>query len=71
MEPQDKQPGSAYGGGYGRGSYGSGSGYGGYGYGYPGYGSGDTVVQRTLQDYLLIIRERIWYIIVIFLVVFG
>jgi len=35
--------------------------YGGYGYGgYPGYGA--NVVQKTLQDYLLTLRERIWYI---------
>jgi len=54
--------------GYGYGGYG----YGGYGYGgYPGYGGGETTVQRTLQDYLLIVRERIWYIIVAFLVIFA
>jgi len=28
-------------------------------------------VQRTFQDYLLILRERIWYIVVVFLVVFS
>jgi polysaccharide biosynthesis transport protein len=58
------------GGGY---SYGAGNyGPGGYGYGY-GYSSeGETnAVQRTFQDYLLIIRERIWYIVVVFLVVFS
>ena len=43
-------------------------GYGGYG-GYPGYG--ETAVQRSLQDYLLILRERIWYIVAAFLVVFA
>jgi len=54
-------------------SYGYGASYGGYGYGYgyPGYGSGETVVQRTLQDYLLILRERIWYVIATFLLVFA
>ena len=29
------------------------------------------MVQRTLQEYLLILRERIWYIVAAFLVVFG
>ena len=45
----------------------------GYGYGYGGYGYGDGEgrgqVQRTLQDYLLILRERIWYVVVVFLVI--
>lgn len=60
----------------GGGSYGYGSGnYAGYsavGYGY-GYGADveTNTVQRTFQDYLLIIRERIWYIVVVFLVVFS
>ncbi len=64
----ESEPGGSYGyGGYGR--YG---GYGGYGYGYGGYGGGgDTIAQRTLQDYLLILRERIWYILAAFLVVFA
>ncbi len=64
-------------GGYGGNSapgYG-GYGYGGYGYGgYGGYGYGskrDGALQRTFQDYLLILRERVWYIIVVFLVVFS
>jgi capsular exopolysaccharide synthesis family protein len=50
-----------------------GTSYGGYGYGgYGGYGSGgETTVQRTLQDYLLILRERAWYIVVVFLLVFS
>jgi polysaccharide biosynthesis transport protein len=55
------------------GSYGSYAGYNaGYGYGY-GYGSGSSegTAQRTLQDYMLIIRERVWYIVVVFLVVFS
>jgi hypothetical protein len=44
-----------------------------YGYGAYGYGSGsnDSVVERSLKDYLLILRERIWYIILTFLVVVG
>ncbi|MDP3071170.1 MAG: polysaccharide biosynthesis tyrosine autokinase [Opitutaceae bacterium] len=45
----------------------------GYGYGYGGYGYGDAEGRgqphRTLQDYLLILRERIWYIVVVFLVI--
>src|SRR5581483_735850 len=37
-----------------------------------GYGEGDQGgVQRTIRDYLLILRERIWYIVVVFLVVFS
>ncbi len=45
--------------------------YGG-GYGYPGAGYGETgVAQRGLNDYLLILRERIWYVVVVFLVVFA
>lgn len=55
----------------------NGEGNGGYaGYpavGYGGYGDPGDVnsVQRTFQDYLLIVRERIWYIVVVFLVVFS
>lgn len=44
------------------------------GYSVPGYGYGDGAgshMQRTLQDYLLILRERVWYIVVVFLVVFA
>ncbi len=59
-------------GGYGYNQGGSpsgyGYGYGGYGYGY-GDGDGRGHAQRTLQDYLLILRERIWYIVVVFLVI--
>ena len=44
-------------------------GYGAYGYG--GYGGyGETTAQKTFQDYLLILRERVWYIIAAFLTVF-
>lgn len=66
-DPDSKQPNETSGYGY---SYGGGYGYsaGGYGYGEGGSGGG---VQRTLQDYLLILRERIWYIVVVFLVVFS
>jgi capsular exopolysaccharide synthesis family protein len=54
--------------GYNYGGTPSGYGYGGYGYGY-GDGEGRGQAQRTLQDYLLILRERIWYIVVVFLVI--
>ena len=54
--------------GYGTGSYG---GYG-YGGGYGGYGGGyDSGPQKTLLDYVIIVRQRIWYLIFIFLLVFG
>lgn len=33
-------------------------------------GYGDTPMQRTLRDYILILRERLWYVLVAFLVVF-
>lgn len=50
------------------GGYGNYGGYGGYG----GYGSGgEGPLNRSLQDYLLILRERIWYILVVFLVVLS
>ena len=60
----------AYGGGYG--SYGGGYGYG-YGYGQPGaqVSAAASLPNRTLKDYLLILRERIWYIIVTFAVVLA
>lgn len=64
-DPKQPPEGSGYG-------YTYGGGYAGYsaGYGYGEPGRGETV-QRTLQDYLLILRERIWYIVVVFLVVFS
>lgn len=45
-----------------------------YGYGYsdyPGYGNEGSANHRTLADYLLILRERVWYIVVVFLVIFS
>lgn len=63
----------SYGSGYGHGN--SPYGYGSYGYSYGnyGYGSGGgaSVVERTIKDYLLIIRERRWYIVLGFLLVVG
>lgn len=55
-----------YGYGYGAGGYG---GYSAAGYGYGEGGGGSS--HRTIHDYLLILRERIWYIVVVFLVVFS
>lgn len=43
----------------------------GYGYGYPATGYGESPAQRSLNDYLLILRERVWYVVVVFLVVFS
>lgn len=45
-----------------------------YGTSYSGYGSpgyGDNQVQRSMQDYLLILRERAWYIVLVFALVFS
>lgn len=46
-----------------------------YGNNYGAYGanpgSADTAVQRGFQDYVLILRERVWYIVVVFLLVFS
>ena len=74
-----------YGTGYGYGGYGTGYGaagygYGGYGYGY-GYGgqpagapaaaAASGVPNRTFKDYLMILRERIWYIIITFFIILA
>ena len=43
-----------------------------YGYGMEyGYGEAENAPQRNIRDYLLILRERMWYVIVVFLVVFS
>lgn len=39
--------------------------------GYGAIGYGDTAAQRNIRDYTLILRERIWYVVVVFLVVFS
>jgi succinoglycan biosynthesis transport protein ExoP len=57
------------------GSYGSYGGYGGYGYsdgsyGGPGYGAGGPP-QRSFKDYALMFRERVWYLIVVFFIIFS
>lgn len=61
-EAKQTQPGGSY--GY-TGNY--------AGYSASGYGYEDTTSQahRTIKDYLLILRERIWYVVVVFLVVFA
>lgn len=58
-----------YGYGYGYSSGGGNYGYGSYGYG--GYGGSEQVPQRSLKDYMLIFRERIWWLIVSFFIVFS
>lgn len=68
------QSGYGYGYGSGYGGYGYGGGYGGYG-GAGGYGGGGGGVAssqptRTFKDYLLILRERIWYFVVVFFIIF-
>src|SRR5476651_82292 len=72
MDPasKSKQPPEGSGSGYGYNYGGNYAGYSAIGYGY-GDGGGGGAVQRSLQDYLLILRERIWYVIVVFLVVFS
>jgi capsular exopolysaccharide synthesis family protein len=68
--------GSGY--GYGGGGYGyGGGGYGGGGYGYGGYGAsygeggGGAGPQRSFKDYFLMFRERIWYLVVAFFIIFS
>lgn len=55
------------GGGYGYGGYG----YGGDGYGYGNGGSYGGTPQRSFKDYFLMFRERIWYLIVAFFIIFS
>jgi capsular exopolysaccharide synthesis family protein len=62
MDSKNKQPAGAQPADYGNGGYG-------YGYNAPGYG--ESTAQRSLNDYLLILRERVWYVVVVFLVVFS
>ena len=63
-------------GGYGYGNGGYGYGNGGYGYGTGGYGGyggygGGAGPQRSFKDYFLIFRERIWYLLVAFFIIFS
>jgi succinoglycan biosynthesis transport protein ExoP len=66
--------GSSYGYGGGGGYGGSNYGYGGSNYGYGGGygdGGGGSGPQRSFKDYLLMFRERIWYLIVTLFIVFS
>jgi succinoglycan biosynthesis transport protein ExoP len=56
---------AGYGYGYG-GDYNYGAGYGGA----DSYNGGASGPQRSLKDYILIFRERIWYLIVTFFIIF-
>lgn len=70
-QPALKAPDNQQQGGYGGYYYGYGYGSGGYGGGYGGdSGDGNQRYSRTLRDYLLILRERVWYLIVTFFIVF-
>jgi capsular exopolysaccharide synthesis family protein len=62
--------GGGYGYGYGGGNYGYGGGNYGYGGGY-GEGGGSGGPQRSFKDYFLMFRERIWYLIVAFFIIFS
>lgn len=65
--PEQKSgAGGGYGYGYG-GDYGYGGGYGGSGGGY----GGAAGPQRALKDYILMFRERIWFLIVTLFIVFS
>ena len=66
--------GSSYGYGGGGGYGGSNYGYGGSNYGYGGGyrdGGGAAGPQRSFKDYLLMFRERIWYLIVTLFIIFS
>lgn len=53
------------------GNYGYAGNYAGYSAAGYGYEDPSSQAHRTIKDYLLILRERIWYIVVVFLVVFS
>ena len=50
--------------------YGGNPGYGNYGYGSYGNVTEENGPQRTFKDYVFLIRERIWYLIIVFLLFF-
>ena len=50
--------------------YGGYNNYGNYGYGSYGGNSEDSGPQRTLKDYLFLIRERVWYLVIVFFIIF-
>ena len=67
MSKKSSRGSSGYGSGDHQYGYTSTYGYGnaaGYGYGYGG--GGDSVAHRSLQDYVAILRERMWYIVIAF-----
>ena len=68
MDSNLKQSSGSAGSGSGEQGYGAGGGY--SGYDTVGYG-GESSMQRGFRDYALILRERVWYIVVVFLVVFS
>ena len=57
---------------YNQGSYryGGTAGPGNYGYGSYGSISEEQGPQRTLKDYIFLIRERIWYLVIVFFIIF-
>ena len=55
---------------YGSSRYGSYNNYGNYGYGSYGTNSEDNGPQRSFKDYLFILRERIWYLLIVFFIIF-
>lgn len=57
-------------GGYGYGNHSGNYAYGTYGGNY-GYGGNEQSPQRSLRDYILIFRERIWWLIVTFFIIFS
>ena len=50
--------------------YGGNSGSGSYGYGSYGEESEEQGPQRNFKDYIFLIRERIWYLIIVFFIIF-
>ena len=57
-----------------KGGYGGYGNYGGYSYSDGGYGGGygpGGAPQRTFKDYFLMFRERVWYLIVAFFIIFS
>ena len=50
--------------------YGGNSGSGSYGYGSYGNISEEQGPQRNFKDYIFLIRERIWYLIIVFFIIF-
>ncbi len=64
MDSEDKQTQSG-------GGYGYSANYAGYSASGYGYEDAASQAHRTIKDYVLILRERIWYVVVVFLVIFA